>query len=91
LLVLPFVIVELIENYFFCCCFVVAIAEFVMINSSSSSNKGFFDFFVRLLAAARIIEVRIYLGRITYGQEERQQLNSIVVIVQSKLLFVLVA
>jgi len=72
--------------------FVVAIAEFVMINSSnSSSNKGFFDFFVCLLAAASIIEVRIYLGRITYGQEERQQLNSIVVIVQSKLLFVLVA
>ncbi len=87
---MPFVIVELIENYF--CCFVVAIAEFVMINnSSSSSNKGFFDFFVCLLAAASIIEVRIYLGRITYGQEERQQLNSIVVIVQSKLLFVLVA
>jgi uncharacterized membrane protein YjjP (DUF1212 family) len=84
---LAFVIVELIENYFF----VVAIAEFVMINSSSISNKGFFDFFVCLLAAASIIEVRIYLGRITYGQEERQQLNSIVVIVQNRLLFVLVA
>jgi hypothetical protein len=54
-------------------------------------NKGFSGFFVRLFAVVNNVKIRIYRGRITYGQEERQQLNSIVVIVQNRLLFVLVA
>lgn len=48
-------------------------------------KKKLLDFFVDcLLAIINNVEIRSYRGRITYGQEERQQLNSIVVIVQSQ-------
>jgi len=48
--------------------------------------KGFFDFFGCLFADVNNVKIRIYRGRITYGQEERQQLNPIVVIVQKKII-----
>jgi uncharacterized membrane protein YjjP (DUF1212 family) len=69
--------------------FVASIAAFVVV-VIILINKGFSDFFVCLFAAVNNVKIRIYRGRITYGQEERQQLNSIVVIVQSKLMFLLV-
>jgi len=72
--------------FFFIAAFVVVVIIIIII-----LNKGFSDFFVRLFAVVNNVKIRIYRGRITYGQEERQQLNSIVVIVQSRLLFVLVA
>ncbi len=56
-----------------------------------NQNKGFFGFFVCLLAAVNNVKIRIYRGRITYGQGDRQQLNSIVVMVQNRFLLVLVA
>ncbi len=70
--------------------FVVSIAAFVVVVVIILINKGFSDFFVCLFASVNNVKIRIYRGRITYGQEERQQLNSIVVIVQSKLMFLLV-
>lgn len=54
-------------------------------------SLAFFFFFVCLFAAVSDVEIRFYRGRITYGHEERRQLNPVVVIVQSKFLFVLVA
>lgn len=82
LLVFPFVIVELIENVLFFAVIIVFI---------SSINETFFGVCVCLYAIANNVKIRVYRGRITYGQQERQQLNLIVVIIEHKRSFAQVA
>ena len=68
---LVFLVFQYICHRYCVCCFIVM-------------KKSCLTFVDCLLANINNVEIRSYRGRITYGQEARQQLNSIVVIVQNQ-------